>query len=395
MTTIGVLSGQWRATVSPTGSVEPWDGSAPLDWYVAADDRWYVPQAEPTIRQRLIDGTPVVETRLKVPGGDAIERVWCVADHGGLTVVEIENDSSLSFAVAFDRHDLLSARPPTDVPIQGIDLPESSIVFPVGHRSTIRVALRHESPSAGSLPDRVPPASQVARGWTSVLDRAGRVVVPDDIGERVSRQRAELLLAGPADPVDDPTGFLLDAGELIRLGEQPEPWVADVAEAVTAVARHGSGWDATAALDAAAIVLHRAGEDRALSDLQRLRPAASAPLAAEPSGHRWLAWREQTLARAQGDGTGDLLAGGLPPSWLGASIEVYQLPIGPATTVSYALRWHGERPAILWETHGPIVPLTASVIAPQWSTAEPRGEALWPPPPAPPAASPPSNVSFS
>ena len=32
-----------RASVTPWGAVEPWDGGERLDWYVAADDRWHVP----------------------------------------------------------------------------------------------------------------------------------------------------------------------------------------------------------------------------------------------------------------------------------------------------------------------------------------------------------------
>jgi len=62
--------------------------------------------------------------------------------------------------------------------------------------------------------------------------------------------------------------------------------------------------------------------------------------------------------------------------------------------VSYAIRWHGQRPAVLWEIDGPVVPLTASVVAPGWSTAAPKGEALWPAPAGAPAGSG-GNVSFS
>ena len=379
--TIGVLGGRWRATVTPAGGIEPWDGSAALDWYIAADDRWHVPADEPTVRQRRIDGAPVLETRIKVPSGDAVHRVWCVADGGGLTVVEIENDSSMPFAVAFTRDDLLSTRPPSNVPIEGIDLPSSSVVVPVGHRSTIRVALAHQSPGAGPLPDKVSSSMQVARGWTSVIDAAGRVVLPDAaLLERIAQLRGELALNGPVEPDVDAVGFLLDVGQLVRLGERADPWVPDVAEAISRAARLDPLWDAVAALDAAGVVLARAGEDRGLRDLARLRTAAVGGLPAAAPPDRELAWYEQRLARGLGDGTADLLSAGIPSAWLGANFEVYGLPIGPSSTVSYAVRWHGERPAVLWEIDGPVVPLTASAVAPDWSTAEPKGEALWPAP---------------
>lgn len=394
MSTIGVLGGQWRATVSATGGIEPWDGSAALDWYIAADDRWHVPADEPTVRQRRIDGAPVLETRIKVPSGDAVHRVWCVADGGGLTVVEIENDSTMPFAVAFTRDDLLSTRPPSNVPIEGIDLPRRSVVVPVGHRSTIRVALSHQSPGAGPLPEKVSSSMQVARGWTSVIDAAGRIVLPDAaVLERIAQLRGELALNGPVAPDVDSVGFLLDVGQLVRLGERAEPWVPDVAEAISRVARLDPVWDVATSLDAAGIVLARAGEDRGLRDLARLRVRAVGGIPAVAPEGRELAWYEQRMARGLGDGTADLLASGIPRAWLGANFEVYGLPIGPVSTVSYAVRWHGERPAVLWEIDGPVVPLTASLVAPGWSTAEAKGEALWP---APAGAAPAGgDVSFS
>jgi hypothetical protein len=380
--TIGVLGGRWRATVTPAGGIEPWDGSAPLDWFIAADDRWHVPADEPTVRQRRIDGAPVLETRIKVPSGDAVHRVWCVADGGGYTVVEIENDSTMPFAVAFSRSDLLSSRPPANVPIQGIELPKDSVVVPVGHRSTVRVALSHLSPGAGPLPDRLSSPMQVARGWTSVIDAAGRMVLPDDaVLERIAHLRGELALNGPVEPNEDVVGFLLDVGQLVRLGERAEPWVPDVAAAVSKAARIAPTWDSVAALDAAGVVLARAGESRGLRDLSRMRHSTVATIlpTSAPSA-RELAWYEQRMARSRGDATADLLGAGIPLSWLGSNFEVYRLPIGPASTVSYAVRWHGERPAVLWEIDGPLVPIGASVVAPGWSTAEAKGEALWPAP---------------
>jgi len=47
---IGTLGSLWRATVTPWGALVPGDGSPPLDWWVAADDRWHVPAAEPSCR---------------------------------------------------------------------------------------------------------------------------------------------------------------------------------------------------------------------------------------------------------------------------------------------------------------------------------------------------------
>ena len=49
---------------------------------------------------------------MRVPGGDAVQRLWSVPDDGGLTIVEVENDSPLPIACAFTRDDLRTD-PPT------------------------------------------------------------------------------------------------------------------------------------------------------------------------------------------------------------------------------------------------------------------------------------------
>ena len=127
MTTIGVVGRPIRAEVAPWGGVAVDADPRRLEWYVAADDRWHDPQTDPTVRQARIEGTPVIETRIKVPDGDAVQRVWSVPDHGGVTVVEVENQSPLPFAVAVTGVPVATSRPPADVDIVGIDLPDDAV----------------------------------------------------------------------------------------------------------------------------------------------------------------------------------------------------------------------------------------------------------------------------
>ncbi|HEY7626363.1 MAG TPA: hypothetical protein VH761_04825, partial [Ilumatobacteraceae bacterium] len=163
MTTTGIVGGRWRATITEWGAIEPWDGSPSIDWYVAADDRWHRPREEATRRQSRVAGTPVVETRVRIPGGDAVQRVYSVADGGGLTIVEVANESNLPIAVAFTGgHSLLSPRPPTTVPAQGIDLPDDTVIFPVAHHTSIVVARGHTD-SVRTLPAALATAEQVSR----------------------------------------------------------------------------------------------------------------------------------------------------------------------------------------------------------------------------------------
>ena len=131
------------------------------------------------MRQIRIDGTPVTETRLRIPDGDAVQRVWTVADHGGLTIMEIENESARPIAVALTGGGLLTERPPSDVEVKGIQLDSSAIVLPVGHRSSARVAISHRRRDTGPVPARVPPVAAVVSGWLTVCERASRLGLPD------------------------------------------------------------------------------------------------------------------------------------------------------------------------------------------------------------------------
>ena len=99
-TMVGNIGSPWEGIVDPRGLVTPWFDGWSLDWWIGADDRWHFPSREPAVRQRLVDDAPVVETAMRVPGGDAVQRVYAVAGHD-LLVVEIENQSPTPFAVAF------------------------------------------------------------------------------------------------------------------------------------------------------------------------------------------------------------------------------------------------------------------------------------------------------
>ncbi|HEY4609543.1 MAG TPA: hypothetical protein VIH06_10080, partial [Ilumatobacteraceae bacterium] len=188
-----------------------------VDWFVAADDRWHRPEHESSTRQTRLDGTPVVETRVRIPGGDAVQRVYSVAVGGGLTIMEVTNDSSLPIAVAFTGGGLVSRRAPTAVPPHGIDLPADAVVHPIGHRSTVTVARAHSAAADSTLPD-VPSSDQVARGWLAQTQKASRLALPDaSMVEAVTAARCELLLCGP-EPDGDSSAFLLGVAEVVRMG---------------------------------------------------------------------------------------------------------------------------------------------------------------------------------
>ena len=408
MRAVGVRGGAWVGAVNAWGDVFV-DGQERLRWFVAADDRWYRPSRETTVRQREISGVPVIETRIKVPGGDAVQRVYAVANLGGAIVVEIYNDSSLPFAVAFDRGDIATMREPSPTGVQGIDLPAGSVVFPVGHHATMRAAILIDDSgrriSAQEL-ESLPSFEQVERGWLAALRVASRVDVPEASWATVlTTQRCKLLLgaansrlaAGDATgETEDAVDLILDRAERVKLGDKPSEWIDEVATATELIIRRCAKneivqWFEQRAILSASMVLHRAGETRGQHDIaqawSRLLGAVGGQLSAgaditrdgltDFSGVRQIAWIESQLVAQRHDDVIEICPRGIDASWLGANFECHKLVASPEHLISFAVRWHGEKPALLWEIDGPIgARVAASAVDQTFSSTEMRGETL-------------------
>ncbi len=67
----------------------------------------------------------------------------------------------------------------------------------------------------------------------------------------------------------------------------------------------------------------------------------------------------------------------VPASWLGQTVDVRGL-VTHVGTMSFSLRWHGARPALLWERDGgpETARITCSGLDPTWSSSERQSEAL-------------------
>ncbi len=202
-TAVGLLDGLVEATVDGRGLVTPPGRSWALDWWIGAEDRWRLPSREAAgVRQGLLAASPVVVTRVRVPRGDAVHRVYGARGLRGepALVVEVENASTLPFALALairpyrvsgrghiesislDGSDVLVdgqpglklPKPPSrvaastraggdsaDVVISGAagdrfpadlhcpeGLAQAAFVFPLAHTATLRLVLPLEAPTA-------------------------------------------------------------------------------------------------------------------------------------------------------------------------------------------------------------------------------------------------------
>lgn len=272
MTELGIVGSAPVRTVGVRGTLAALGGSHFFDWWVGAEDRWHHASDEPAVRQGLAPDDVTIETRLRVPGGDAVQRLVAVPDGGtGVTLAEIENDTPVPFAVAlvheaptgdvrvYDNvvtvdgravlrasrsvarvlvsHSVRDARADLQageaVPPAELDWPvRGSVVvaiFPLPHTATLRCALSGPDSHVASPPDDLPPIDSVARGWAAHLAGAAHISVPDERLRRVADAARRHLLTGSALDVTQPF-WTIDA----------EPWVPAVAAAALDSWGHGS-----------------------------------------------------------------------------------------------------------------------------------------------------------
>jgi hypothetical protein len=354
-----------------------------VTWWAGADDGWHDPATDTTTRFRRPGVAPTFETAVRVPSGDFVQRAYAVTAPSGRAAiaVDFENASRAPCSVAIfvsvrargrlrltrdvlwldDERAITFGAPPrmwaaTPNPQQSVrsggatdagptewDAPvQVALLAPVAHSTMLRTALSAEAVDLATLAG---PAA-VELGWLRLLDRGMRTELPETLQQTVDARRADLLLAPPSPSV------------VAAL----EDWGFD--------AEAEAGWS------------HLGFRARRVA---RRRPTVRGPWDAVPEpaalddpGVYLLAVR-QLLVHERRDAV-DLLPG-FRPEWLGQPLAVHDAPLrtGP---ISFAIRWHGARPALLWDAPPGLV-LTVPALDPSWSTAARAGETLLAAPPAP------------
>lgn len=496
-TFVATLDSQEPARVDLGGLVQPFQTSWSIDWLVRADDRWYVPAKEPAVRQRRIGAGAVLETSLRIPSGDAIQRVYSVNAPGGdALVIEIENASPVPVALAMalrpydltgstspasititdervlvgDRVALVLPRPPierqassgSDVAARLVagnvlngqscaegDTATGAVVYPLPHGATLRFVIPHPlaSPRLGPLPD----VEAVARGWSAVIERGGRFDFPDPgISQQAMAARARLLAETPGLPVrvsqlEWGAGRLLEAlalsgavseimgslgalagtfptrlpgnpadaaaiisgvGRAARLVDDravAEALLEPVAQLTYLVEKKGTATDTNEALMGLSRLLIAAGQRNVAEELlpriadpnalagvpENLEELTALAEQASPAGswggddviraaEFWLGARNMVLG---GDPRHLALLPKFPGAWMGGDVEIHNA-VTTHGRISFAIRWHGARPALLWDleideqAEGDPIEIRCPGLDPDWSSTERQGDAL-------------------
>lgn len=268
--------------------------------------------------------------------------------------------------------------------------------------------------------DKFPGWEAVSNGWARIAQNASRLEIPDIdkgklVDDRVRQWRCEVALDPPdfdRSSVRATALWMAAHRELVWMGLES----ADVAEVVSALEvllrriKRDRRFEQTSvrALQSGAILLSRS-DARAFRDFTAASVRALRRVGAgdESDAIRIL----NTLAResrrrlAHADDVGrhegveesldpvfevesefaawsgsdevTLMPFGFSEARLGADFEVHGIRTGPAHSVSLAIRWHGDRPAVIWEVDGPAGLVLRSGADLGWSSVERAGEALW------------------
>ncbi len=232
-----------------------------------------------------------------------------------------------------------------------------------------------------------------ARRWLVALAQSFPTSIPDP------STAADLLVglglaAATADAAELTDALLEPAAQLAYLVERAKPAPPVVAKALDGLSRLLVVADqpepARELADRASSLASSSGEpseaayDRLVELGQTARSTGRFGLddSAIDAARYWSTARSLMLDDRT-DRTIDLLPV-FPTAWRGGGVEVHQAPTLYGH-VSFAIRWHGPRPALLWEVSprppaagGTIAPvrLRCPSLDPDWSTTDTRGETL-------------------
>jgi len=368
-TLLGNLESLHRVAVDRRGLIAVKPGYWSLDWWLRVDDDWIFPSKHDVVRQRLVEGAPVVETLVRAAGGDLVHRVYAARVNSEQLIVEVENQGSRPVALAWairpydhlgggrieeikidDRSlyvdgeaafvcgrtpgRLIGASGGLD-PAAILDLGEASeviachqgmasaaVIMPLVHGATARGIIPLDVSAEPETTKAPPSEAQVARGWNSHAVSASRFVLPGGhLSDLFHASRQSILLSstgedivpapgGPPHTASDEAALLLTLAEAGYSSTVREILVARAKRQTPLGAVNHAGMDVTSATISAVDRAVELAPDKQL--LEGLGEFVA-------DGARWI------LAHPDADTTAGLLSAGKILTKLGADKAATEL----------------------------------------------------------------------
>ena len=365
---IGVLGGARDATVDRAGVVRPERAGWELDWWIGADDRWHVPGREAAVRQTLVDGMPVVQTSMRVPGGDAVharvrrsradaagrgrrdrQRV-ARAVRGRARGARRERGrprrrrrcSSTGAARCARRARPRGGRWPRTAATEESVTRRGVATAPFAPRRDRAARARGGVPLPGRAPDHAARRRGRDRHAWARRDRAGRVARRGGGGAGMAA-RSSTGACGSSCPTTRCSARSTPRGRRRARGAGVEgrcPRSSRRSRTGASTRRPRGAWARLTGRERRRLATAtrrrrpRVGRGARPGSRDDRRPARSRPCA-----RCWCARTDDAVDRCSATGR---------PNGSGSPIDVRDAPTrrGP---VSYSVRWHGDRPALLWE----------------------------------------------
>ena len=244
MPELGILGSGEIITIDPFGNLS-WmnQNNQRVNWGVGADDRWHFAENEKSVRQTLDEDGIMSETRMRVPGGDIVQRVDVIpVGTESAALLEFENNTPVPVAVAVilenygqieidgttaslkslqvvnaskqialccssDSIQALQTSIENGIPqppqsTQKLTGKNTALIFPLPHATKLRLLVSSEGLTELPKLEQCPSFKEITNGWRKHLSVGMQISIPENRTLNAINASRRHLLIGSGQPIE-------------------------------------------------------------------------------------------------------------------------------------------------------------------------------------------------
>ena len=259
MPELGILGSGEIITIDPFGNLS-WlhQNNQRVNWGVGADDRWHFAENEKSVRQALGQDGILSETRMRVPGGDIVQRIDVIpVGTESAALIEFENKTPVPVAVAvilenYGQIEVVGAtaslktlqvvhaskqialcyssdsiqalqtsienglpQPPGN--IEKLEDKNAALIFPLPHATKLRLLVSREGLTELPRLQECPSFEEITNGWRKHLSAGMQISIPENRALNVINASLRHLLVGSGQPIESDFWIKENPEEVIPL----------------------------------------------------------------------------------------------------------------------------------------------------------------------------------